>query len=104
VSRKSGANRKVALDPTDDVLSLLSGRVKEAAEIGTPFVFPSTYDVLKPIGSVKVIEYHHHIGNQFSSLAGFLSQLEHAGFEYQVHASLYPVTSKYVFQDVLIGA
>jgi FkbM family methyltransferase len=51
-----------------------------------------------------VIEYHHHIGNHSSCLAGFLSQLEHAGFEYQVHASLYPVTSKYVFQDVLIGA
>jgi integrase len=38
---------------TVDVLSLLSGRVKEAAEIGTPFVFPSTCDALKPIGSVK---------------------------------------------------
>jgi len=38
---------------TDDALSLLSGRVKGAAEIGTPFVFPPTYDALKPIGSVK---------------------------------------------------
>jgi hypothetical protein len=30
--------------------------------------------------------------------------LEEAGFEYQIHASLWPVTSKDVFQDVLIGA
>ena len=27
-----------------------------------------------------------------------------AGFEYQIHASLYPVSSKGILQDVLIGA
>jgi len=51
-----------------------------------------------------VIEYHHHMANQRSRLAGFLGQLEHAGFKYQIHASLYPVTCKNVFQDMLIGA
>lgn len=38
---------------TDDVLSLLRGRVKAVAEMGTPFVFPSPYDAEKPVGSVK---------------------------------------------------
>jgi FkbM family methyltransferase len=58
------------------------------------------------IGCVRqmVIEYHHHVANQPSRLAGFLAQLEHAGFEYQIHASLYPVTCQNVFQDMLIGA
>lgn len=51
-----------------------------------------------------VIEYHHHMGEQRSQLAGFLDNLEHAGFEYQIHASLYPVTCKNTFQDMLIGA
>src|ERR1700730_3349193 len=51
-----------------------------------------------------VIEYHHHIGNERSCLADFLRLLEQAGFEYQIHASLFPVTSKGVFQDILIGA
>jgi FkbM family methyltransferase len=51
-----------------------------------------------------VIEYHHHIGNQRSCLADFLGQLERAGFEYQIQASLFPVTSKAIFQDILIGA
>jgi FkbM family methyltransferase len=51
-----------------------------------------------------VIEYHHQMGEQGSRLAGFLNQLEHAGFEYQIHASLYPVTCKNTFQDMLIGA
>jgi FkbM family methyltransferase len=51
-----------------------------------------------------VIEYHHHIGNQRSCLADFLRQLELAGFEYQIQASLFPVTSKGIFQDILIGA
>jgi integrase len=49
--KTKAARRTIPL--TDDVLSLLSGRVKEAAEIGTPFVFSSPYDALKPIGSVK---------------------------------------------------
>lgn len=51
-----------------------------------------------------VIEYHHHIGNERSCLADFLRLLEQAGFEYQIHASLFPVTSRGVFQDILIGA
>jgi FkbM family methyltransferase len=51
-----------------------------------------------------VIEFHHHIGKQRSCLASFLQLLEHAGFEYQIHASLYPVNAKGVFQDVLIRA
>lgn len=51
-----------------------------------------------------VIEYHHHIGNERSCLSGFLQQLEQAGFEYQIHTSLFPVTSKGIFQDILIGA
>jgi FkbM family methyltransferase len=51
-----------------------------------------------------VVEYHHRIGQQKSRLAGFLNELERAGFEYQIHASLYPVTSKNVFQDILIAA
>ncbi|HEV1993834.1 MAG TPA: site-specific integrase [Candidatus Acidoferrum sp.] len=38
---------------TDDVVSLLKGRVKELAKKETPFVFASPYDVQKPIGSVK---------------------------------------------------
>ena len=51
-----------------------------------------------------VIEYHHRIGEQKSCLAGFLSMLEDGGFEYQIHAVLYPVTSQDSFQDILIGA
>jgi FkbM family methyltransferase len=51
-----------------------------------------------------VIEYHHRIGNQHSCLAEFLRQLDGAGFQYQIHASLWPVSSKGVFQDMLIGA
>ena len=41
-----------------------------------------------------VIEYHHRMENERSCLADFLRQLEQAGFEYQIHASLFPVTSK----------
>jgi FkbM family methyltransferase len=51
-----------------------------------------------------VIEYHHRIANQGSRLASFLRMLEKSGFEYQIQASLYPVTSKDMFQDMLIGA
>jgi FkbM family methyltransferase len=51
-----------------------------------------------------VIEYHHRIGNQKSCLGDFLNKLERAGFQYQLHASLYPVMSRNVFQDVLIAA
>jgi len=38
---------------TDDVSSLLAAREKKARKMGTPFVFPSPYDIQKPIGSVK---------------------------------------------------
>lgn len=51
-----------------------------------------------------VIEYHHRLGQQKSSLGAFLSMLERAGFEYQIHAGLYPVASKGIFQDILIAA
>lgn len=50
------------------------------------------------------IEYHHHIGEQRSCLADFLAQLEVAGLEYQIQASINPVTSTGVFQDILIRA
>jgi FkbM family methyltransferase len=51
-----------------------------------------------------VIEYHHRIGQQKSCLAQFLGELERGGFEYQIDAGLYPVSSRDVFQDVLIAA
>jgi FkbM family methyltransferase len=51
-----------------------------------------------------VVEYHHRIGQQKSRLAEFLHQLEQAGFDYQINAGLYPVSSQNVFQDVLIAA
>jgi FkbM family methyltransferase len=51
-----------------------------------------------------VIEYHHRIGQNKSSLAQFLAMLEQSGFEYQIHAVLYPVTSTTTFQDILIDA
>jgi integrase len=38
---------------TDDVISLLRARVKKSSEKETPFLFPSPYDIQKPIGSVK---------------------------------------------------
>jgi FkbM family methyltransferase len=51
-----------------------------------------------------VVEYHHRLGQHKSCLAEFLAMLEQAGFEYQVRAEVYPVSSRDVFQDVLIGA
>jgi FkbM family methyltransferase len=58
------------------------------------------------IASIRqmVVEYHHRIAHHKSSLAEFLGLLEQAGFEYQIHGVLYPVTSKHLFQDLLIGA
>ena len=58
------------------------------------------------LGAVQqmVIEYHHKIGEQKSNLATFLSMLERAGFEYQIHAGLYPVISRGAYQDILIAA
>jgi integrase len=38
---------------TDDALSLLTVRVKEAEKLGTPYVFPSPHNLQRPIGSVK---------------------------------------------------
>jgi integrase len=38
---------------TDDVVSLLKVRAKDATVQGTPFVFPSPPNIQKPIGSVK---------------------------------------------------
>ena len=38
---------------TDELFFLLRARVKRANDLETPFVFPSPYDVQKPIGSVK---------------------------------------------------
>ena len=51
-----------------------------------------------------VIEYHHRIGNRKSCLADFLGILERGGFQYQIHASLFPETSKDTYQDILIRA
>jgi FkbM family methyltransferase len=51
-----------------------------------------------------IIEFHHHIGTQRSCLASFLHLIENAGFEYQIEASVYPVNSRGVFQDILITA
>jgi FkbM family methyltransferase len=51
-----------------------------------------------------IIEYHHKMGAQPSRLASFLSILETAGFEYQVHAKCVPITSQDLFQDIMIGA
>jgi FkbM family methyltransferase len=51
-----------------------------------------------------VVEYHHRIGGQKSCFAGFLEMLEQSGFEYQIFAAVRPVTTRNVFQDVLVGA
>lgn len=51
-----------------------------------------------------IIEYHHRSGAKGSRLADFLAKLEGAGFEYQFHASLWPVASRNVYQDILVGA
>jgi FkbM family methyltransferase len=70
------------------------------------------HHVLKDLirtGKVKqirqmAIEYHHRIGQQKSCMAQFLQGLEEADFEYQIHASRFPVTSDSPFQDMLITA
>jgi integrase len=38
---------------TDDALAVLKPRVKQATNLGTPYLFRSRHDVQKPIGSVK---------------------------------------------------
>ena len=45
---KTKAARRT-IPATDDVLLLLRGRAKEAAALGTQFVFPSPYNVKEPI-------------------------------------------------------
>ena len=90
----------------------LSGFIEEPVDFLKLDVEGSEHRVLRDlVGSGKialirqmVIEYHHRIGQQKSSLAEFLLMLEQTGFEYQIHAALYPVTSKNVFQDMLIAA
>jgi FkbM family methyltransferase len=54
--------------------------------------------------SRMVVEYHHKMGAQPSHMASFLSILEAAGFEYQIHARCEPITSEGLFQDIMIGA
>lgn len=49
--KTKAARRTIPL--TDDVLFLLKARLKEAADTGTPFVFPSPSNAQKPVGSVK---------------------------------------------------
>jgi hypothetical protein len=51
-----------------------------------------------------VIEYHHKIDNQRSSMSKFLGLLEDQGFEYQIAANCLPITTQNMFQDILIGA
>jgi FkbM family methyltransferase len=51
-----------------------------------------------------VVEYHHRIRDERSCMAKFLDQLERVGFEYQIHALLYPLRSSDPFQDILIRA
>jgi hypothetical protein len=90
----------------------LSEFIEERVEFLKLDVEGSEHRVLRDlVGSGKialirqmVVEYHHRIGQQKSCLAEFLLMLEQAGFEYQIHAALYPVTSKNVFQDMLIAA
>jgi FkbM family methyltransferase len=50
------------------------------------------------------IEYHHSSGQNQPCLAQFLHGLESSGFQYELHASRFPVTSNRGFQDILISA
>jgi integrase len=49
---KTEAARRV-IPMTDDTASLLKARVEKVEKKNCPFVFPSPFDVQKPIGSVK---------------------------------------------------
>jgi len=49
---KTKAARRT-IPTTDDVITLLNARVKEATAKETPFVFPSPHNIQKAIGSVK---------------------------------------------------
>jgi len=48
------------------------------------------------------IEYHHKVGNEKSNLGSFLKVFESNNFEYQIEAMCIPISSKNVFQDVII--
>jgi hypothetical protein len=50
-----------------------------------------------------IIEYHHRIPGKRSHLGAFLSKLESCGFDYQLSAVLWPVSSRDRFQDISIG-
>ena len=49
-----------------------------------------------------VIEYHHKINGQKSSLGDFLKIFEKHGFEYQIDAKNIPVYSENKYQDILL--
>ncbi len=49
---KTKAARRI-IPLTDDLLALFRAHMKQATELGTPFVFPSPHNLQKPIGSVK---------------------------------------------------
>lgn len=51
-----------------------------------------------------VIEYHHHVGKEPSSLSSFLGLLESGGFSYQISASHFPWAAHDRPQDILIRA
>ncbi len=49
--KTKAARRTIPL--TDNLLAMLRRRVKRAAELGTPFIFPARHNCQTPIGSVK---------------------------------------------------
>jgi integrase len=49
---KTKAARRI-IPMTDEVVSLLKGRMEKSTKLGTSYVFPSPHDIQKPIGSVK---------------------------------------------------
>ena len=49
-----------------------------------------------------VIEYHHNLGNQKSSLSEFLKVFEKNGFDYLIDARNIPINYENTFQDVLL--
>ena len=66
-------------------------------------------DDLVQTGTIKqvrqmVVEYHHRYGQQKSRLANFLMKLEVSGFEYQIHASRFPIATQGVLQAMIISA
>jgi len=51
-----------------------------------------------------IVEYHHNIPNETPRLGSFLSNLESAGWDYQVNGRFFSALARNVFQDVLIHA